>query len=128
MSVFHFVDTNAWHLGELVDLDIMVTRNFISINEGIKSVRHNSVINAHLERPKLKNTTYSSPHVQNEIINIGKNIIKKYLVDKIRSANNFLIMVDEIASFNKEVIHLCVQFVNHDIRKDFFFFLICKIN
>ena len=29
-------------------------------------------------------------------------------------------MVDEITSFNKEVIHLCVQFVHHDIREDFF--------
>ena len=32
------------------------------------------------------------------------------------------IIVDEITSFNKEVIHLCVWFVNHDIREDFFFF------
>ena len=32
----------------------------------------------------------------------------------------FFIMVDEITSFNKEVIHLCVQFVHHDIREDFF--------
>ena len=39
-------------------------------------------------------------------------MIKKYLVDKIRSANNFLITMDEITSFNKEIIHLCVQFVN----------------
>ena len=26
-SVLYFVDCNAWHLGEMVDLDIMVTRN-----------------------------------------------------------------------------------------------------
>ena len=84
--------------------------NWLSITPGI---------NADLERSKLENTTYALPHVQNEIINIGKNIIKKYLVDKIRSANHFLIMVDEVISFNKEVIDLCVQFVNHDIREVF---------
>ena len=67
--------------------------------------KHNSIINAHIERPKLKNTMYASPYVQNEIINIGKNIIKKYLVDKLRTANNFLIMVDEI-TFNKEIVVL----------------------
>ena len=50
----------------------------------------------------LKNTTYASPHVQNEIINFGKNIIKKHLVDKIRNTNNFFIMVDEITFFNKK--------------------------
>ena len=96
------------------------TRNYVSINEGIELAKHNSIINAHFARPKLKNTTYASLYVQNEIINIGENIIKKYLVDKIRSANHFLIMVDEI-TFNKEVIDLCVQFVNCGIREDFFF-------
>ena len=72
------MDGNAWHLGKMVDLDIMVTRKFFffGINEGIQLAKHNSVINARLERPKLKNTTYASPHIQNEIINLGKNIIK----------------------------------------------------
>ena len=99
---------------------MMITWKFLGINEGIQLAKHNSIINAHLERPKLKNTTYTSPHVQNELINLGKNIIKKYLVDKIRSTNQFLIMVDEITSFNKEIVDLCVvRFVNYDIRDDF---------
>ena len=49
-----------------------------------------------------------------EVINMSKNIIKKYLVDKIRNVNHFLIMVDEITPFNNEKIDSCVQFVNHD--------------
>ena len=65
-SVFYFMDGNAWHLGKMVDLDIMVTRKFFGINEGLQLAEHNSVINACLERPKLKNTTYASPHIQNE--------------------------------------------------------------
>ena len=84
----------------MVYLDIIIARKFLSINGGIQLAKHDPIINAHLERPKLKNTTYVSPHVQIEIINIGTNIIKIYLVDKIRSANHF--------SFNKEVIELCV--------------------
>ena len=75
-SVFYFLDHNAWHFGKMVNFDIMVTRKFFGINEGIQLATHNSVINACLERPKLKNTTYTSPHIQNEIINSGKNIIK----------------------------------------------------
>ena len=59
------------------------------------------------------------PTYKIKIIISGKNIIKNYLVDKIRITNNFFIMVDEITSFNKEIIHLCVQFVHHDIRGDF---------
>ena len=27
-SVFYFVNGNAWHLGKMVDLDIMIIRNF----------------------------------------------------------------------------------------------------
>ena len=73
-SVFYFLDGNAWHLWKLVDLDIM--EFFFGINEGIQLANHNSVINSCLEKLKLKNTTYASPHIQNEIINSGKNIIK----------------------------------------------------
>ena len=29
LIVFYFVDCNTWHLGEMVDLDIMVTRKKI---------------------------------------------------------------------------------------------------
>ena len=32
--------------------------------------------------------------------------------------NHFFIMVDLIIFLNKEVIHICVQFVHHDIRED----------
>ena len=53
-SVFYFVDGNDWHLGEIVDLDRMVTRKFLSINEVIQLAKHNSIINAHFERSKLK--------------------------------------------------------------------------
>ena len=70
------MDGNAWHLGRIVDLDIMVTRNFFGIKEGIQLAKHNSVTNACLKRPKLKNITYASSHIQNKIINSGKNIIK----------------------------------------------------
>ena len=54
----------------------MVAVRFLSINGGIQLAEHNSIINAHLERSKIKNTTYASPHVQNEIIKLGKNMIK----------------------------------------------------
>ena len=104
----------------------MATRRFLSINEVIQLAKHNSVINAHLERPKLKNATYASPHVQNEIINIGKNIIEKYLVDKIRSGNHFLIMVDEITSFNKVVMIYVFGLQTMTSERIFFFLQYAK--
>ena len=60
------MDSNTWHLGKMVDLDIMVTRKFLGINEDIQLAKHNSVINVHLEIPKLKNIIYTSPNVQKE--------------------------------------------------------------
>ena len=84
--------------------------------------KHDPAINAHLESSKLRNASYVSPHIQNELINIiGKNIIQKHLVNEVVSAKHFSIMVDEITSFNKEVMPLCVRFVdsNRDIREEF---------
>ena len=54
-----------------------------SINESIQLAKYNSVINARLERPKLKNTTYVSPHVQNEIFNPHSHKVSalKHFVD-----------------------------------------------
>ena len=52
--------------------------------------KHNPAINAHLESPKLRNASYVSPHIQNELINIiGKNIIQKHLVNEVVSAKHF---------------------------------------
>ena len=53
--------------------------------------------------------SYVSWHIQNEFINIiGKNIIQKHLVNEVISEEHFSIMVDEITSFKKEVMPLCV--------------------
>ena len=120
-NVFDFLDSNALHLCEIMYLDIMVNRNFfLALMKLFNRLNITQSLRAHLVRPKLKNTMYALPHVENEIIKMGKNIIKKYLVDRIRSSNNFFRLVDEIISFNKEVINLCVQFVNHSNQRGFF--------
>ena len=94
--------------------------NFLALMKLL--AKHDPAINAHLESPKLRNASYVSPHIQNELINIiGKNIIQKHLVNEVVSAKHFSIMVDGITSFNKEVMPLCVRFVdsNRDIREEF---------
>ena len=94
--------------------------NFLALMKLL--AKHDPAINAHLESPKLRNASYISPHIKNELIKIiGKNIIQKHLVNEVVSAKHFLIMVDEITSFNKEVMPLCVRCVdsNRDIREEF---------
>ena len=51
---------------------------------------HNPALHAHLESLELKIALYISPHVLNQISNTrGKNMIPKYLIDKVRSARHF---------------------------------------
>lgn len=83
---------------------------------------HDSVLKAHLENPCLRNATYISPHTQNEIIDIiGKRIIQNSIIKEVIQARFYSIVVDEVTSHNKEVMPLCVRFVDvhKDIREEF---------
>ena len=83
---------------------------------------HDPVLKAHLENPRLRNATYISPHTQNEIFDIiGKRIIQNSIIKEVIQANFYSIMVDEVTSHNKEIMPLCVQFVDvhKDIREEF---------
>ena len=51
---------------------------------------HDPILKAHLEKPRLRNATYLSPHTQNEIIDIiGKGFIQKRIVNEIKEARFF---------------------------------------
>lgn len=78
---------------------------------------HDLVVKTHLESPHLRNATCISPHTQNEIIDIiGHRIIQNSIIKEVIQAQFYSIMVDEVTSHNKEMMPLCVQFV--DIHKD----------
>ena len=80
---------------------------------------HDPVLKAHLETPRLRNTTYISPHTQNEIIDIiGKRMIQKSIVDEVIQARFYSIMVDEVTSHNQELMPLCVD-MQKNIREEF---------
>ena len=94
--------------------------NFLSMLKVIAN--HDSILKAHLERPRLRNATYISPQIQNEIIDvIGKTMIQKCIVEEVKRAQYYSIMIDEITSHNKELMPLCVRFVDskRQIREEF---------
>ena len=69
----------------------------------------------------LKNATYLSPRIQNELIVImGVHIIQRKLVDEIKKAKLFTILVDEVSSQHVEQMPLCICFVDNSsaIRED----------
>ena len=94
--------------------------NFLAMLKLIAN--YDPILKGHLENPRQRNATYVSPRIQNEIIDIiGKNIIQKSILEQIRMAKYFSIMVDEVTSHNTEVMPLCIRFVDSDknIREEF---------
>ena len=84
--------------------------------------RHDKILQEHLEHPAMRNATYLSPDSQNKIIDIiGKQMIRQPILDEVKRAKFFSIMVDEVTAHNKEQMPLCVRFVdgNRNIREEF---------
>jgi hypothetical protein len=82
---------------------------------------HDEKLKQHLERPKLRNATYLSPHTQNEMVDvIGKQIIQARIVEEIKDAHIYTVMVDEVTSHNVELMPMCIRFLDrgHNIREE----------
>ena len=97
--------------------------NFLSMLKMLAN--YDPILKGHLEKPRQSNATYISPRIQNELIDIiGKCIIQKSILEEIRKAKFFSVMVDEVTSHNKEIMPLCIRFVDETncIREEFIHF------
>ena len=106
---------------ENLDSDIN-SGNFLALLKLLSN--YDSILKSHLEKPRLRNATYISPNVQNQIIDIiGRLIIQKDIVDEIVHAKFYScsVMVDEVTSHNQELMPLCIRFVDKEckIREEF---------
>jgi hypothetical protein len=71
-------------------------------------------------------TTYISPSIQNEIIDICGQLIRKYIVTKINKADCFSILCNETLDVSSiEQLSMCVYYVdkNNQLHEDFLCFL-----
>ena len=76
---------------------------------------HDAKLKQHLDMPKLKNATYLSPETQNEMIDvIGNRMIQSKIVQEVKDARIYTIMVDEVTSHNTELMPVCIRFVDKD--------------
>lgn len=99
--------------------------NFLALMKVLGN--HDKILLQHLQQPQMKTATYLSPQSQNEMIDIlGKELIQKPILDEVREAKFFSIMVDEVIVHNKEQMPLCVRFVDSErnIREEFIQFTI----
>lgn len=88
--------------------------------------KDNCILESHLMQPRMKNCTYMSPDIQNELIDIiGEHVIRADITDEIHNAKFFAIMVDEVTNHNRVQMSLCVRFVDSDdnIREEFIDFI-----
>ena len=73
----------------------------------------NKVLQDHLASPRVRNASYLSPQVQNEIISIMSNdIILPELISEVKESPFFSILADEVSSHNTEHLAVCLRFVD----------------
>ena len=99
----------------------------ISLLHALQLIAANDdAVKNHLEQPAMRNCTYKSPKIQNDIIEIiGKDIIQKKIVSEITEARFYSILADEVTSHNKEELSLCIRFLDKadTIREEFLEFV-----
>ena len=82
----NYVENNASPLEDIVASSENNCGNFIAILKHLAQTNDN--LQNHLTSPVAKNTTYLSPKIQNEIINIiGYDILKADLINEIKEAD-----------------------------------------
>ena len=83
---------------------------FLSI---LTEVAHyHPVLQEHLEEPFWKDVIYLSPTSQNEMIDIGKNIILVIFVDGVEKAGMHSISTDEVTSSIDEILSICMRYLD----------------
>ena len=111
--------------GDREDIDLPGNHgNFLSLLKVLAV--HDDVLRSHLETPIMRNATYMSAQMQNELIEVmGKHIILQGIIDDVNSSPFYSILADEVTSHNIEHLAICIRFVDskHDIKEEFLAFL-----
>lgn len=80
----------------------------------------------HIEKAK-RNATYTTPQIQNEIINISGTVIKNDIINDVKKAVAFSIMADETADISgTEQLSIGIRFFDDEkkaIREEFLGFI-----
>ena len=89
------------------------------------TAKYDTELLTHLNTPLMRNATYMSPSTQNEIMSIIANdYIMTDLMAEVQEARWFSVMADEVCSHNKEILAVCIRFVDREnnIREEFLSF------
>jgi Domain of unknown function (DUF4371) len=89
---------------------------------------YDPLIQQHLLHPQKRNAQYLSADIQNEVSQSISDTIRQGILDEVTAARYFTLMANEAESHNKEIMPLCVRFVDKydNIRKEFLKFCSLK--
>jgi hypothetical protein len=90
------------------------------------TAKHDTALRGHLEQPVAKNCKYTSPMIQNELIEIiGRDVIQQSIISEVAESKFFTILADEVTTHNVEELSLCFRFVDkqQNIREEFIDFI-----
>jgi len=78
------------------------------------------VLRDHLQTPALRNATYTSPKIQNDLIDVIVKQIPDSLIDEVNASPSYFILADEVTSHNIEHLSVCIRFLDqHKLEKNF---------
>ena len=87
-----------------------------------------TILEEHLARAS-RNATYTSPVIQNQVINVVADQVQQKIITKVQAAKWFTVITDEVTDVsNKEQLSLVVRYVDQDtlsVREDLLGFFEC---
>ncbi|XP_071483383.1 52 kDa repressor of the inhibitor of the protein kinase-like [Diadema antillarum] len=88
-----------------------------------RRAKQDNLLKKHL-MARTNTSRYTSPLSQNELISAIASFITEDLVHEIQEAKFYCVMADEVTSHNKEIMALCIRFVDKErnIREEFLSF------
>ena len=107
----------AAHLEKTPDTD---SGNFLAILRLL--TKKTQTLKKYFHNPIARKAQYLSPQIQNEIIAIiAYDVLQRDLIDEVKKAKFFTILVGEVESHHVEQLPICVRFVDksNDISQEF---------
>lgn len=133
------IEQNRDHVKKLIDVILLLVRqglplrghrenlastntgNFLEISQLL--AKYDTSFSIHLE----KHTSYTSPKIQNEIIEIIAQLTLDKIVTEVKACGFFSIMVDEARCFKEEQLSISIRYAkNLDTEERFLGFIDCS--
>lgn len=133
------VNKNRYILSRIIEVIVLCAKQNIPLrghtenNSNFMAIlrtfaQNDEILANHLENAHY-NSKYTSPEIQNELINICASQVKNQLLEDCRSCPYYAIMVDEATDKStKEQLSFCVRFVDGscEVREEFLGFVECE--